>query len=261
MTSKKIFAIALSLLALAYVGLAYADDSESGDEQNTNQEQQGETDKKQKKKEWEQKREDAKQEWEQKREGLKQEWETAREAAKDIREKIKDEFALRLEEKKKLKEEFKEEFTEERCAKIEEKIAERTAHFDERKGKHQKIYNNLVNRVNKFITRFKAAGLTTTTLEGYLSELQTKIDKFKTDYVAYIAKLQESKSLTCGHAEGEFRAILVDARALLKIVHADAADIRTYIRTVIFPEIRVLKAQIPEEQDEESKGDDGASTN
>ncbi len=250
MTSKKTVAIALSLFTLAYVGLAYADDGESEDKQSTNQEQQDETDKEQKKKEWEQKRE-----------RLKQEWETAREATKNIREKIKDEFALRLEEKKKLKEEFKEEFTEERCAKIEEKIAERTAHFDERKGKHQKIYNNLVNRVNKFITRFKAAGLTTTTLEGYLSELQTKIDKFKTDYAAYIAKLQESKSLTCGHAEGEFRAIMVDARVELKTVHADAADIRTYVRTVILPEIKVLKAQMPEEQGKENKGDDGAPTN
>lgn len=247
MTMRKATAFLLSLFALAYVGLAYADDGENKDGQNSNQEQQAGADKEQKKKEWEQKREDLKQEWEQKRESLKQEWETAREVAKDAREKIKDEFALRLGEKKKLKEEFRAKFTEERCAKIEEKIAERAAHFDERKGEHQKVYENLVNRINKFVTRFKEENLDTTQLEADLETLKGKINQFSTDYADYIAKFKESKNFTCGSSEGEFRSSLVDARAELKTVHADAAEIRTYVRTVILPEIKVLKAQMPQE--------------
>ena len=235
---KKAIAIIASLAALAYVGLAYANEDEGGNRQENN---------------WEQQKEQKKRKFEQERESLKQEWEKAKEESKKAREKFKNEFGLRLEEKKKLREEFRNKFTEERCAKIQERVLERASYFDNREGKHKKVYVNLVNRINKFISRFKAAGLDTTRVEGYLAELQTKINTFKTDYTAYITKLKESRNLTCGHSEGEFRSILVDTKTLLKVVHADAAEIRKYVRTVILPEIKVLKAQMPKEQDDENK--------
>jgi len=240
---KKTLAISLSLFALVYVGLAYADDYENKNEQGAKQEEQDDQEEKVNE------REQKKKQYEQEREALKQEWENDKEETKNVKEKFKNEFQLRLEEKKKLREEFRQKLTEERCANITNRVQERTSHFDERGEGHKKVYDNLVNRISKFISRFKAAGISTTNLDGYLVELKNKIAKFRTDYAAYITKLKESKSLTCGHAEGEFRAIMVDAKALLKVVHADAADIKNYVRTTILPEIKVLKAQMPEEDE------------
>lgn len=159
-------------------------------------------------------------------------------------------------EKEEMRKQFKEKFAAERCAKIQEKMKERTAHFNEKDGKHIKVYTNLVNRINKFIAKFDAAGLDTTAIKAHLAELQTKINKFKSDFAAYRAKLVESRNFTCGHAEGDFKAVLLEAKTLLKAVHADAADIRKYVRTTILADIKALKAQMPKEEESEDDGDD-----
>lgn len=158
-------------------------------------------------------------------------------------------------EKEKLKE-MREKFTAEKCARIQERIKNRTGKYDEKAGKHFKVYTNLVNRINKFITRADAEKLDTTAIKNHLAELQAKIEKFKEDYAAYIAKLKESKNFTCGRSEGEFRGALLESKTLLKQVHADAADIRKYVRTVILPDIRALKAQMPKDADEDENKDE-----
>lgn len=167
----------------------------------------------------------------------KQEWKIQRQQALDEVKQQKEEFKT-----------MKEKFTAERCAKIQEKVQNKTSEFNNEKEKHLSVYTNLVNRINKFISRFDDKKLDTTTIKSHLTELQTKIDKFKEDYAAYIAKLGESKNLTCGHSEGEFKGALLESKTLLQAVHADAADIRTYARTVILVDIQALKAQMPKEE-------------
>lgn len=178
--------------------------------------------------------------------------ETTRQNFKEKVEQWKEQRQASLEKIKQQKEEFKanrEKFTAERCAKINERVQERTTNFDSAGAKHTKVYANLIERINKFITRFDEAKLDTTTIKSHLALLQTKIDKFKEDYAAYIAKLKETKTVTCGHSEGEFKGTLLEARTLLKTVHADAADIRTYVRETILVDLKVLKAQLPKTEE------------
>lgn len=179
----------------------------------------------------------------------REEWRTQRQAA--------------LEKIKQQKEGFKankEKFTAERCAKILERVQNRISNFDDKKGKHISVYSNLVNRINKFIARFDEKKLDTAALKSHLAELQAKIDKFKEDYAAYIAKLKESKTLTCGHSEGEFKGVLLEAKTLLKTVHDDAADIRTYVKTTILADLKALKAQMPKTENTEDAAKEGAGT-
>jgi hypothetical protein len=241
MTTRKILALVLSLFALAYVSLAFAEENAGNNQGTTGSIQERKT-------EWGQKRGIVKATWEQK----KEQWKTERE---NILEKWK-------QEKDKLRNDFKEKFTAERCARIQKRVEERTSNFDERQGKHKKVYDNLVNRINKFISRFEAAKLDTTNLKSYLVTLQEKMDKFSTDYAAYIAKLKESKSFTCGHSEGEFKGALVDAKAELKMVHDDAADIRAHMKNTIIPEIKTLRDKMPkdENKDEDKTPDTTAPT-
>lgn len=243
---KKAIAIIVSIAALAYVGLAFAEENVSSDPGTTGTNQERKT------------------EFGQKKEGFRQEKVQLVAKFKTKMDEWKAERQQALEkwkqEKDKLRNEFKEKFTSERCVRIQKRVEERTSHFDEREGKHKKVYANLVNRINKFITRFETAGLDTTNLKSYPAVLQEKIDKFSDDYANYIAKLKESKNFTCGHSEGEFKGTLVDARAELKIVREDASDIRTYVRTTILPEIKALKDKMPKDEEKnDTKDEEGRS--
>lgn len=148
------------------------------------------------------------------------------------------------EEKERLRSEFKEKFTGEKCARVQERIQNRLTLFAGAKEKHMSVYVNLVNRINKFITRAKEQNLNTSVIEGHLAELNTKIEGFKDDYAAYAAKLAETKNYTCGHSEGDFKGVLLESKTLLKQVHTDAAGIRTYVRETILVDLKALKAQM-----------------
>ncbi|MFA4817534.1 MAG: hypothetical protein WC608_02275 [Parcubacteria group bacterium] len=154
-------------------------------------------------------------------------------------------------EKERLRLEFKEKFTTEKCARVQERIQNRLSLFADAKEKHTSVYTNLVNRINKFIARAEEQKINTDTIKVHLAELQTKIEKFKEDYTAYAAKLGETKNYTCGHSEGEFKGVLLESKTLLKQVHTDAADIRTYVRETILVDLKALKAQMPDTEDED----------
>jgi hypothetical protein len=153
-------------------------------------------------------------------------------------------------EKEELKNKFKEKFTEERCAKIQARIENRNGFFKGNYEKHTSVYVNLVDRVNKFITKADAVKLDTATIKSHLAVLQDKIEKFKDDYAAYKAKFDETKNYTCGHSEGEFKGALLESKELLKTVHADAADIRKYVRETILVDMKALKAQMPKSEED-----------
>lgn len=153
------------------------------------------------------------------------------------------ELQKRMEEKKKLRDEFKEKFTKERCVRIQDRVQNKTARFDDNKERHMAVYKNLKNRLTKFVEKLDAKGYDTSKLKEDLKVLDAKIAQFAKDYASYAAKLKESKILTCGHSEGEFRGTMVDARSLLKIVHQDAQDIRTYMRTVIHKDLQDIRGQ------------------
>jgi len=274
--NKKAIAIFMSLFALAYVSLAWADEGngESQNDTEKTQEQgkkQWEQDREQKKKEWEQDREQKKKEWEQKREQMKTDWEQQREKWKTEKQQALEKWKK---EKETLKAEFKEKFTTERCAKIEERIKNRTEWFNGSKEKHGKVYANLLSRIDKFIAKFEAFNANpanTTKID------QAKIDKlkadrdilakmitdFKTAYADYFTKLKGTNNYTCGHSEGEFRASLVDAKTYLKTVRDNAAAIRKYVRETILPDLLAVKKEIArikgdndEEKGEEKKDDE-----
>jgi hypothetical protein len=160
--------------------------------------------------------------------------------------------ALKLE-KEKLRTQFKERMTQERCAKIEARLQNRTAKFGTASGKHTKVYANLLARIDKFIAKFtefdtanpdKITQANLDELAADRATLATMIETFKTNYSEYISKLGSTQSLTCGSSEGEFRSSLVDSRVYLKNVHDSAAEIRKFVRTEILPDLLAVKKEI-----------------
>jgi len=167
----------------------------------------------------------------------------------------------KIDELKIKKEEFKnlrQQFTAERCAKIQERIGTKTTNFDNGKVKHMSVYTNMKNRISKFIARFKKAGYDVAKIEADLKTLEDKITKFSDDYAAYVAKLKETKSFACGHSEGDFKGILLESKTLLKTVHQDAADIRTFVHNTIKADIMALRGQ--KKNHDQDNEDDNLST-
>jgi len=159
-------------------------------------------------------------------------------------------------EKETLRNTFKQKFTAEKCARIQERVQNKATNFAGKKEKHTSTYTNLVNRINKFIARFDEAKLDTTAIKSHLVELQTMIDKFKASYAAYATGFGAMKIATCENTEGEFKGALLESKTLLKAVHADAAAIRTYVRTVILADMKALKAQMPKKAEKPESDND-----
>ncbi|OGC49859.1 hypothetical protein A2716_00655 [candidate division WWE3 bacterium RIFCSPHIGHO2_01_FULL_40_23] len=134
-----------------------------------------------------------------------------------------------------------EDLLEKRCTSIEARIQNRITRYDSLKDMHLKRYQNLREKVARIITSLEAKGLDVTKLKTDLEMLDAKIKKAQDDYAAFIAKLKETKDLSCGSSEGEFKAKLDEARALLKTFREDLEDIRNFYKTTIKADVLELR--------------------
>lgn len=170
----------------------------------------------------------------------------------------KDKIRADAEKKKEAFKLKKERLSEEKCLRVQEKIQNKEGNLEQAKEKHMSVYENMTARIQKFIDRFKAAGLDTSKIEGDLATLKSKIEEFKAAFASYSSKFEGSKLAACGDTEGGLRGKLVDARAEMKITHDIAADIREYMRTTILVDLRELKAQMPQDEDGSETEAEGA---
>jgi len=128
------------------------------------------------------------------------------------------------------------------CEKMQEKITDRVNKFNENKRKHVVAYNNMQDRVKKFVEKLTAKDYDTAKLESDLQALNAKIIKFAADYATFIGKLEEAAKASCEEA-GQLKEKLAEAREYLKTVHQSAKDIKEYYRTVVRPDITALLKQ------------------
>lgn len=126
------------------------------------------------------------------------------------------------------------------CAKRGEQVTKRVEQYDKMKRAHVQAYNNMQERVKKFIDKLKEKDFDTTKLQADLVVLNGKVIKFANDYSSYIEKLDEARKLGCGDPAA-FKAKMQEAREQLKIVHDDCKDIHSYYNETIKADIMALK--------------------
>lgn len=132
-----------------------------------------------------------------------------------------------------------------KCEIVTTNVNNRLETFSENKEKHIKLYGDLKTRFQELIQRLDEKGYDTTKLEEDAQVLDEKIQKFAADYVIFIEYLTATKGNACGQSDGAFAQALAKAKAQLKIVRADAADVKNYYQEVIKPDIQALRAQKP----------------
>ncbi|MBI5621436.1 hypothetical protein HY933_01040 [Candidatus Falkowbacteria bacterium] len=129
------------------------------------------------------------------------------------------------------------------CETLEARVDLQITRYDNNKGKHLAIYDRMKEKLAKVLERAVGAGYDVAQLQADVATWQTKIDKFKTDYAAYIDKLKATQNYACGNSQGQFLAALKDAKAALRVVHQDSIDIRLFYQQTVLADLRALKAQ------------------
>lgn len=129
----------------------------------------------------------------------------------------------------------------EACENIEERIAQKIAHFDSTHRLHVRQYELMKEKIGKVILEKGAEGKNVDSLREHLAVLNTKIEKFNTDRTAFIAALKNVRQHECGESDGAFKEAVEAAQEKQKIVVADTKDIRSYYTTVIRADLKALR--------------------
>lgn len=120
----------------------------------------------------------------------------------------------------------------ERCALINTKVDQRISKFDDASGLHNTRYESIVTKLREVSDKIKVRGTDTAALDASISSLEEKRQKILSDKSAMITKLQESKTLTCGESQGEFKAKIEEARTLQKSINTTAVEMRQQLSAI-----------------------------
>lgn len=129
---------------------------------------------------------------------------------------------------------------------VKQRIELATSRFNNNKERHVKAYGQVKAKVEKILQSLKDKGYDVSKLASDLAVWDEKIQKFTRDYASLIQKLEEILALTPEQAQGDFAALISEARRLLHTVRQDALDIRLFYQQTIRADIQELRAQLPE---------------
>ncbi len=130
-----------------------------------------------------------------------------------------------------------------RCQAVNHRVAGRIKMYEEKRDPHIFKFTNLMNILDKIITRADAKGFDTSALKEDKIKLDEMIKKFKDDYDLFIQKLMNTRNYTCGKSEGQYKNALNESKIQLGIVRQDSEDIKEFFKTTIREDIAKLKEQ------------------
>lgn len=128
---------------------------------------------------------------------------------------------------------------------VQQRISNVIAHFNSNKDRHIATYNNVKVELKELADTLSAKGYDVTKVTQDYQTLDSRVQKAAQDYATLIGYLTTAQGFVPGHAEGQFRAAIQQARSQLVVVRDDARDIRNFYWTVIRPDVQALKSQKP----------------
>lgn len=173
-------------------------------------------------------------------------------------------FPIRLEEAKRKFEDKINDAKEKRvaaaCVAAQTKVAsviEKTQNFQTR---HTEVHQKWLTKLTDLSARINLAGIDTTTLDGYVQELNALVSQNSSDLVSYVAGLEDVSSVDCEADATGFYSALQEARAARSLVIDDTKDVLTYIRENIKTELQNIKQQLKDaKQSSDAQEDNGGA--
>ena len=106
------------------------------------------------------------------------------------------------------------------------------------------VYTNLVNHFNTLQGKLDQKGGDTVELKAEITELQAKINTFKTDLATYKQTATDLSTMDCATDPAGFKASLETARTQLKKVHDDGAAIKDYVTNTVKPTLHKIRTSL-----------------
>lgn len=131
-----------------------------------------------------------------------------------------------------------------RCTAAQGTIRSLSVKIDGAQSAREEKYGKLTTSFSTLSAKLKTQGLDTSTLEGQLKTLTTKIDTYKADLTTYKQAVTDLAALDCTKDPTAFQASLDAARKSLATVRSDAQAIHDYIKGTIKPTLLQLKQQL-----------------
>lgn len=119
-----------------------------------------------------------------------------------------------------------------KCGVLNNRIDVKINAFNNGQVRRVNSYNNVMNTLNRISARLTAGGVDASTINADLASLNTSVQKFDSDYALFIQDLENTKNFTCGHSQGEYVGALGIARDQMKVVNADAKEVKTAVEKV-----------------------------
>ena len=102
----------------------------------------------------------------------------------------------------------------------------------------------MTKNATKLSDRLKESGQDTTELDSSIAELNTLIDKFKTDLKDMRQAAQDLSDMDCKTDPSGFYTSLEELRASRELVAQDSAAIRDYIKNTLKPLLQEIRTNI-----------------
>lgn len=128
-------------------------------------------------------------------------------------------------------------------------------------GNRTKVYTNLTDRLIKLEVKLAAKNVDTAELKSEITVLQNKIKTFDTDLTTYNQLVSDVRKMDCATDPAAFKASLEAARASLVKVHADAADIRAYVKDTIKPTLKAIRDKLGDDKSSSATNESSEGSN
>lgn len=176
-------------------------------------------------------------------------------ASMEERVQQREERAKEVQETMEMRKESREQQIENRCALTTQRIENRITSFYNLKDTHISRHQQILERLQAINTKLKEKGYDTSKLEQDVQTMNEKIVAYATAYEAFITELEATKQYPCGESEGAFLDQFQKSRTKLLEVRSIGLDIRIFYQSTIKPDVRALREQHQQKQEEQNAQD------
>lgn len=146
-----------------------------------------------------------------------------------------------LQEVKAKNKEARQQILENRCDATYSRIDAALKNYSIRKDNHLGFYQQALTRWQKLVELAESKGKDTTQIKKDLAEFGTMVTAAKTQYSGFVSTLEEAKKLDCGDSKGQFKGLIAESRAEMKILQEKVKDLKEFVKLHIRPDLSALK--------------------
>ncbi len=128
-----------------------------------------------------------------------------------------------------------------RCENAVNRIDTIIQRYNENRLRYVNRYNALFARLNNLSAFLDENNVDTLNLSNQISELNSLVADFNSNVDLTISNLENSKNFVCGESQGEYRAVIAEAKGALLETRSTAIEINQYFLFTIVPELEEIR--------------------